>query len=91
MQFNIPVEIQSSEVTVKKGISKAGKQYEIREQSGYIALGKPYPVEFRFSLEFGSDPYPPGRYAIDSGCLYVNRFGQLALGRIRLLREQGGK
>ena len=85
MKFDVPVEVKSADVELKRGTSKAGKPYEIREQHAYINLGKAYPVEFRFSLDEGRAAYSPGNYIVDPSCLYVDRYGQLALGRIRLL------
>lgn len=85
MKFEIPVEVQSAQLDVKRGIGKSGKPYEIREQHAYINLGKTYPVEFRFSLDTDREPYAPGNYFVDPNCLYVDRYGQLSLGRVRLL------
>jgi Helix-destabilising protein len=88
MKFEIQIEIKSTEVHDKRGTSRQGKPFHIREQFGYLELGKPYPVEIRISLEEAAPPYPPGRYVIDPSCLYVDRYGQLALGRLRLVPVQ---
>lgn len=85
MNFELAVEVKSEEVQERRGTSKLGKPYVIREQHAYIDLGKAYPSEFRFNLDDQQRPYVPGRYVVDPKCLYIDRYGSLALGRIRLL------
>ena len=41
MNFEIEIEIKSSEVNERNGISRTGKPFHIREQSGYVDLGRP--------------------------------------------------
>jgi hypothetical protein len=78
------IEIKSTAIQEKNVRSKEGKEYLIREQSGWAHLGKDYPQEVRVPLEAGKPAYAPGTYAIEPGCLYVDRFGRLTLGRLRL-------
>lgn len=85
MKFELPIEIKTTDVHEKRGTSKVGKPYHIREQCGYIDLGKPYPSEIRISLDQVSAPYPPGTYMLDPECLYVDHFGRLTIGRLKLL------
>ena len=85
MKFEVTVEVKSRDVLTKRGIaSKTGKEYAIHEQIGYVELEKPYPLEMRIPVQSPDTPYAPGTYLIDPSCLYVNRFGQLQLGRLKL-------
>jgi len=87
MKFEITVELKSRDVFTKKGVAtKTGKPFEIHEQIGYVELDKPYPQEVRIPVERLDAPYEPGTYLVDSSCLYVNRYGQLQLGRLKLSR-----
>jgi Helix-destabilising protein len=85
MRLEIQIEIKSTDVDDKRGTSRAGKPYHIREQFGYADLGKAYPVEIRVPLDANAPPYAPGTYAIHPDSLYVDRFGRLTLGRLKLV------
>jgi hypothetical protein len=85
MKFEIPIEVKSTNVQEKRGTSREGKQFHIREQSAYLDAGKAYPVEIKVPLDESAPPYPPGNYLVDPQCLYVDRYGQLALGRLKLM------
>ena len=85
MKFEIPVEIKSTEIREKSGTSRLGKRFHIREQFGYIDLGKAYPTEICVSLAENAMPYAAGHYVIDPACLYVDHYGQLHLGRLKLV------
>lgn len=91
MNFEIAIEIKSLEIHERRGISRSGKPFHIREQFGYIDLGKPYPLETRISLDQAAAAYPPGPYFLDPGSIYVNRFGQLAIGRMKLISATPSK
>lgn len=80
------IEVRSTNVTQKTVRGKDGKEYVIREQVGWIDLGKAYPQEVRIPVENGKEAYPPGKYDMDPSCIYVDRFGKLSLGRLRLIR-----
>jgi|GEM_PF-1022322 len=84
--MNVLIEIESAELAIKQGVSqKTNKEYCIREQSGYLKLPEfKYPQRFKFALEDDAQPYPAGNYTLDASCLWVNRFGELKLGRVRL-------
>jgi hypothetical protein len=85
VKVEIAVDIKSREVLTKRGIaSKTGKEYAIHEQIGYVELDKPYPLEMRVPVESPDKPYAPGTYRVDSSCVYVNRYGQLQFGRLKL-------
>ena len=85
MKLDIPVEIRSAEVMQKTVRSKEGKEFLIRDQVGWADLGKAYPQEIRIPLESGSDPYRPGKYVVHGSCLYVDRYKNLSLGRLKLI------
>jgi len=82
--MNIRIEIKSAEVVQKTIKGKDGKEYLIREQSGWIDLGKAYPQEVRISLDQGMEPYLVGQFVLDRSSLYVDRYGKLTLGRLKL-------
>ena len=84
MKFIVPVEISSKEVVEKRGTSKTGVPYSIREQRAYLDFGRQYPTEFKIPLDSGALPYEPGKYIVDPDCLYVDRYGGLSLGRVKL-------
>lgn len=88
----IRIEVKSAEVFVKSGTSpRTQRAYNIREQEAWASLfGKdgnpqPYPVRIVISIADVATPYPPGQYQLDPACLYVDRFGGLAIARPRLL------
>lgn len=85
MKFELPIDIKSTDIEEKRGTSKLGKPYHIREQCGYADLGKPYPSEIRIPLDQVSAPYPIGPYVLDPACLYVDHYGRLSMGRLKLL------
>lgn len=92
----INVEIKSDQVQTKAGVSaKTGKPYSIREQEGYAQIfGRngepaPYPVRITLALEDGAQAYAPGQYTIDPRCVYVDRFGGLTMGRVKLVLRSG--
>lgn len=80
------IEIQSTELFVKSGNAKAtGKPYSIRKQDAWAHIdGQPYPVRIGFNLEEGSAPYQPGFYMLNEQSFYVDKFGNLSIGRLLL-------
>lgn len=85
--MTITIEVQSLQVAEKDVTSKrTGKAYRFREQNAWIHMGKPYPVEIRLPLEVDQPPYPLGSYHIDMPTsLYVDKFRNVSLGRMRLI------
>jgi Helix-destabilising protein len=85
MKLEIKIEIKSRDVLTKRvTAAKTGRVFEINEQLGYVELEKPYPLEVRVPLESPDKAYSPGTYLVDPSCVYVNRYGQLQLGRLKL-------
>ncbi|MEX2151284.1 MAG: single-stranded DNA-binding protein [Steroidobacteraceae bacterium] len=82
--MQVTIEIKVTDVSQKTVRSKDGKEYVIREQDGWVDLGEAYPQKIRISLEQGKQAYAIGRYQVSEKSLYVDRFGQLKLGRLRL-------
>lgn len=88
----VRVEIVSSQVEERKGkISKgerAGQDYHIRNQEGYLHNGHAYPERFSFPL--GDQPaYAPGMYLLAPASYEVGReYGSLQIARrLVLVRE----
>ncbi len=91
MKLEIAVEIKHAEVIEKAVRGRTdGREYLIREQLGYVDTGKPYPQEVRIPVENGREPYGPGKYTVDPSCLYVDRYGKLSLGRLKLVIAKPG-
>ncbi len=91
MKLEITVEVKSRDVSTKNVVArKTGKPFVIHEQIGYVELDKPYPLEVRIPVESPDKPYAPGTYLVDPSCIYVSRFGQLQLGRLKLSRISVG-
>lgn len=71
-------------VDVKRGTSKAGNEYVMYSQRGYINLGGQYPVSFKVRLE-DEKHYPSGKYTMSPESFNVNDFGELQAGRLTIL------
>ena len=80
------IEIQSTELFVKSGNAKStGKPYSIRKQDAWAHIeGQPYPVRIGFNLEENAAPFQPGMYVLDERSFYVDKFGNLSIGRLIL-------
>jgi hypothetical protein len=85
--MKLAIEIKSASIDERTITTKEGKKFEIREQSAWVDLGKAYPQEIDVALEPGAPAYSVGQYELDPACLYVDRFGKLKLGRIRLAKK----
>lgn len=88
----LKIEIKDGTVQTRSGVSaKTGKPYNIREQEAYAYVagrdGKPapYPVRISIALSDEGPGYNPGTYHLDPACIYVDRFGGLAIGKPRLV------
>lgn len=75
------VDIFDTSIEVKKGTSgKSGKPYEMREQIGYLHVGRQFPVMFKISLERDQQPFAKGSYTLENG-LEVGEFDSLRASR----------
>ena len=81
--MDVKIEVKSAEVVQRTGTGNNGKPYAFREQVGWIDTGDEYPQKVRVPVEQGKAP--PGSYVMDPSCLYVGKFNNLSLGRLRLL------
>jgi hypothetical protein len=86
MSIQIQIEVKDAKVERKRITRKDGSQLEIGEQRAYVHVGKPYPTEIVIPVDIaaGQMPYDAGRYQMDPSCLYVDRYGKLSLGRLKL-------
>ncbi len=92
----LKVEIKSAtatprQITIKNG-PKAGQITTFHEQEAYIFLldadgnPRPYPMltTLNIDIEKGQQPYQPGVYVVDDRSFYLDRFRQLAVGKLVL-------
>jgi hypothetical protein len=89
MTIQILIEVKEAKVERKRITKKDGGQLDIGEQRAYVSLGKPYPTEIVIPIDVASGqmPYEPGSYQMDPACLYVDRYGKLSLGRLKLQKS----
>jgi helix-destabilizing protein len=78
-------EVKSAAVNEKRGTSRAGKPYVIREQAAYMDVGKAYPVEVKINLD-DLAPLEVGFYEVTKECFYVQRYGDVAVDLSRARR-----
>ena len=78
------LEVKSVEVTTRSGNAKAtGKPYVINEQIVMVALNGEL-RKVKVALENNAPPYPLGAYQLTDESFFVDRFGALAVGRLKL-------
>lgn len=92
----LKIEVKSSEVKeeeIRPSDRPGAKQFKPflkRTQPAYVQLYgesgalEEYPRMFRIPLDKTQPAYPPGVYSLDPGSHYVDRNGNLAVGRVRL-------
>lgn len=83
MKIVIGIEVKSLELRKVSGVAKrSGKPYCFFEQTGWVDIGKPFPVEISWIVpevtnpatgEIVQQPTPVGRYVVDESCVYVDR------------------
>lgn len=75
----VTVEIHSDETINNSGTnSDTGESWHTTKQTAYVNLpGKPYPVEIRFNLDDGQQPYPKGIYEFKPESLWISGNGKL--------------
>lgn len=79
------IEVKSVATTKKSGVAKAtGKPFEITEQEGWIDFPSGERRRVKIALEDGANPYPIGAYGLSDESFFVNGFGGLEIGRLRL-------
>jgi len=84
--MNPKIEIKSTDVTIKKGVSsRNNKEYEIHEQRAYFHKpGEEVPYHMVVALEKNAPAYPIGFYTLDNDSLFINQYQQLKLGNVKL-------
>jgi hypothetical protein len=77
--MKLEIEVRTTDVQDKKGISKKGAPYHIREQFGLVALPSGETRRVVISLEADDEPLAPGVYVPGPNAYYVDRFDSLAV------------
>lgn len=74
MKLELQIEIASRDINEKRGTSKSGSPY-LSESSGdtWISEGP-----------LSNDAAPYAKRMVDRECVFVDRYGNLAVGRLRL-------
>jgi Helix-destabilising protein len=90
--MSIRFEVKSPEVKEKRGTAKAsGKPFLIREQSVYFPIaGEPYPTKAVINLG-DLAPLEPATYEVGPECVYIKRYGEVAVDLTRARKVPGGK
>ena len=73
------IEIKDAAVFTKSGTGKNGREYNIREQHGFIKVGDEV-RRISLSLDRDQAAYPAGTYTVNSACA-VGRYGDLLVPR----------
>jgi hypothetical protein len=83
VKMQILIEVKSAQFLLREGIARgSGKPYSMREQSGWVDTGKPYPQEVRWILADRPQlqaPVEPGKYVLDETAVWVDRNGSLQI------------
>ena len=95
------IEVKSKEVKTERIEPRpGGKQFRPFDkftQTAYAHLVQPngepeaYPRQFRLSLDKPEVAVEPGVYQVGDGSFYVDRNGNLVVGRLELVGQQAGK
>ncbi len=77
--MSLKIEILSTAVEVKSGLSSKGKPYEIKSQIAYLYIaGEPYPTKMTINLR-DIRPYNVGFYCLDDKSFYVDGYSNLSV------------
>lgn len=75
----LKIEITTTAVDVKSGVSQKNKPYEIRSQVAYLHVqGEVYPVKFSINLR-DAQPYNKGFYSLSPDSFYVDVYQNLSV------------
>jgi len=76
----IIIEIESSAVKSRSGVSAKGREYTIRDQDALcFKPGSRYPDKIKVNVPDGQSAYQPGRYELHPDSFQVSRFGNLEI------------
>lgn len=94
--MSIKIEIQSNAIDERRGKiqrgERAGQDYHIRQQEGWVYNGKAYPERIVLSLGQDGSAFPVGMYEIDPASITVGEYGQLQFERsLKLVKLQDAK
>ena len=78
--------IASGEPEVQSGTSTAGKPYTLRKQTAMLHRGEER-IRIELTLGRSEQAYAAGTYELDPSSFRVGEFGELELGRVRLVRS----
>ena len=86
-QYLLKVQIFStSRIDERSGVSeKTGKDWFIRTQEAYIALGGQFPVQIKVPLKKAQVPYSPGNYYVHPTSFKVSGYFDLKVSDIVLV------
>lgn len=85
------IEVKSTATTTKSGTSAKGKPYSINEQEAWVDMTNGERRKLKVALEDGGKPYPLGFYELDDESFTVNQYGNLEIGRLRLVAVRAAK
>jgi len=77
------VEVEAN-VNVRSGRTREGKPFEIREQHGYITMGREV-RKVSLRLEAGAEPRPAGFYQVADESFTTDEYGNLVVARLVLV------
>ena len=84
--MGMKIEIKSDVIDEYHG-EKEGRNFVIRNQIGWLHVegSDGYPEKVKVRLNDDQAPYSPGMYHIGKESYYINRFGALQIGALRLV------
>jgi hypothetical protein len=79
------IEVKTTATEVQAGTStRTGKPYSLTKQHGFVTLASGEHRRIAIVLQDPTKPFPPGHYTLDPDSLYVDNWGELKLGRLKL-------
>ncbi|MBD9377927.1 single-stranded DNA-binding protein [Pseudoxanthomonas sp. PXM04] len=82
--MHLRIEIADTTINTRSGKSKAGQEYTIHRQEGYLHNGHKYPERFEFAPPMDGDKpvaYPVGFYDLDPASIRVGEYKDLEINR----------
>lgn len=87
----IKVKVESTHVECNKGVSNAGKPYQIFKQTVWAmfmdATGvyEPYPRKAKLTVQSEADAYPVGNYLLSPSCFGLNKWDEFEIRSPKLI------
>ncbi len=85
--IEMKIEIREQKIQNINGTSnKTGKAFSMNKQEGWLhTANQPYPIRIEITLDdHATNGFLPGMYELMEESFYVNRFGQLQVGTLKL-------